>query len=101
MTVPFRHTLHDRQPRDFATCRDDQEPRLSDLFADPTLQALMARDGVDRPALEQLVSTTRRRLDLRPPLGAQQAFEAALFAECRPLLHLEALRPDYEGTLTY
>ncbi len=85
MTVPFRHTIHERQPRDFATYRDDPEPPLSDLFADPTLQALMARDGVDRPALERLVSATRRRLDLRPALGSPQAFEAALFAECRPV----------------
>lgn len=72
MTVPFKYPRH-----------IEAEPRLSDMLSDPTLHALMARDGVDRTTLERLVAATRQRLALPVPLSTPEAFEAVLFAECR------------------
>jgi len=60
---PHRHHSH----RGFRTHVHDPEPRLSELLDDPILQALMARDGVDRPALEALIGAARRRLGLDEP----------------------------------
>jgi hypothetical protein len=69
------------------TRRDDAEPALDDLLNDGTLQALMARDGVDRPQLEALIGRTRRKLGLGLGHGVATAgaFEASLFAECGAL----------------
>jgi hypothetical protein len=84
MTVPFPPLDPSEPHRAFATCREDPEPSLSDLLNDPTLQALMVRDGVDRASLERLITSTRRRLrfEARRP-SAAGLFEAAVFAECR------------------
>ena len=71
--------LHSRS----RTRRDDPEPALDDLLNDGTLRTLMARDGVDRAALETLIGETRRRLGLGSGWPGGAAFEASLFAECR------------------
>lgn len=64
---------------------DDPEPRLDELLDDPVLQALMARDGVDRAELLDVVAEARRRLGIntarRAPRGRSD-FEATLLAEC-------------------
>ena len=46
------------------TSRDDPEPSLAELFDDPLLHAVMARDGVSRAHLEAVVDRARRRLGL-------------------------------------
>jgi len=85
MTVHFPSFEPSLPHREFATKRDDPEPSLSELLNDPTLHALMSRDGVDRASLERLIGMTRQRLRLEPGgTGAATIFEAALFAECRP-----------------
>lgn len=84
MTVRFIPVDLLEPHRAFATRRDDPEPSLSDLFNDPTLQTLMARDGVERSSLERLVQATRGRLRLPQPAAlATELFEVSLFAECR------------------
>ena len=59
--------------------RDDPEPALAELLDDPVLHILMARDGVDRQALDSVIADARRKLNL----VAQSPFELTLFAECR------------------
>ena len=58
---------------------DHREPLLDELLDDPIVQAVMARDGVDRPTLERLIRRTQRRLGFPAPSAL---FEAELFAEC-------------------
>lgn len=84
MTVPFTPIDPERRHRGFGTDRDDPEPRLSDMLGDPTLHALMARDGIDRSSLERLIAVTRRRLRLPPSPAPAKVFESALLAECGP-----------------
>jgi hypothetical protein len=62
--------------------RDDPEPSIRELLADPVLQLLMTRDRVGRTELLDLVDDARVRLGLDTP-SAAAAFEATLFAECR------------------
>jgi hypothetical protein len=40
-----------------------REPSLAQLLADPTIQRLMASDGVDRGALDELIKKARRRIN--------------------------------------
>jgi hypothetical protein len=42
------------------------EPTVSEMLADPLVQALMRRDGVSRTALESLIADAQRRLRLPP-----------------------------------
>ena len=79
MTVPASQRNDHRRTRR----HDGAEPALDELLNDATLQALMARDGVDRQSLETLIGETRRKLGFGRWTEAA-AFEAALFAECRP-----------------
>ena len=39
-----------------------REPSLAQLLADPAIKALMASDGIDRAALDELIETARRRI---------------------------------------
>jgi signal transduction histidine kinase/CheY-like chemotaxis protein/HAMP domain-containing protein len=74
-----------REPRELASLdvsnalRDAQpwrkpeiEPPLSDVLADPLVQALMRRDGVSRTELESIIARAQRRLRRcnRPELAA-------------------------------
>jgi hypothetical protein len=61
---------------------NDPEPSIHDLLGDPVLQILMARDGVARDELLDIVDAARTRLGL-DDARAHAAFEATLFAECR------------------
>jgi hypothetical protein len=87
MTVPVSRQDRSFDHRRARTRRDDAEPRLDDLLADGTLQALMARDGVAREQLETLIDETRLKLGLghTGTWSATRRFEAALFAECPAL----------------
>jgi hypothetical protein len=68
---------YDRNPR---VRRDDPEPTIRDLLADPVLQALMARDRVGRAELLDIVDVARMRLGIAEPrTGA--AIDPA-FADC-------------------
>ncbi len=67
MTVLAHRPHHHHSHHGLRTHVHDPEPRLSDLLDDPVLQALMARDGVGRPALEALIDAARRRLGLDEP----------------------------------
>jgi hypothetical protein len=59
----------------------DPEPRVEELLDDPITQALMARDRVRRPELEELIARVRRRLG--PDDGAlYSGLEAKLLVEC-------------------
>ena len=59
----------------------DPEPLVEELLDDPIVQALMARDGVTRPALEALIARLRRRLG--PGDDALYAsLEAKLLLDC-------------------
>lgn len=83
MTVPFIRSNRQQAHSVFVTHRDDPEPALSELLDDPTLHALMARDGVDRSTLERLIDAARRRLPRqRRQQKAGRYFEASLFVEC-------------------
>lgn len=64
---------------------DDPEPSIAELLDDPVLQILMARDGVRRGELLDIVDAARARLgiDTAMPAARRSAFEATLFAECR------------------
>ena len=42
-------------------CRLREEPRLSDLLADPILHLLLKRDGVSLEELQELIERTRHR----------------------------------------
>ena len=44
------------------------EPELSDMLEDPIVQALMARDGLDRQAVQHVIDSARRRLHKLPEL---------------------------------
>lgn len=79
MTVLPRNQDRQLAHRAFRTRRDDPEPSLRDLFDDPVLQTLMARDRVSRLQLEALIERTKRRLGF----DSVSSFEASLFAECR------------------
>ena len=64
---------------------DDPEPTIRELLDDPVLQILLARDGVTRAELLDVVDRARARLGLgapAEPASAAAAFEATLFAEC-------------------
>jgi hypothetical protein len=61
---------------------DDPEPALADLLEDGTLHVLMARDGVERAALETLIGEMRAKLGLDHVWPSAERFEASLFAEC-------------------
>ena len=61
---------------------NDPEPSIHDLLGDPVLQILMARDGVSRDELLDVVDAARARLGL-DDARVHGAFEATLFAECR------------------
>jgi uncharacterized membrane protein len=39
-----------------------REPSLAQMLADPTIQALMASDGIDRAELDELIERARRRM---------------------------------------
>jgi hypothetical protein len=41
---------------------DAQEPRLDDLYADPLLQAVLKRDGVNLSTLKEVVKNAQERL---------------------------------------
>jgi len=59
--------------------RDDPEPHLDELLDDPVLLLLMARDGVDRAALDRTIAGARHHL-----IGQSKAlFDAIIYAECR------------------
>jgi hypothetical protein len=76
MSRRYPRRPYDLNPR---VRRDDPEPSINDLLSDPALHALMARDGVGRDALLEIVDTARARL------GFEVAHAAAidpLFAEC-------------------
>ena len=75
---PHRHHSH-RSPR---THVHDPEPRLRDMLDDPTLQTLMARDGIERPALEALIAATRRRLGLDEPARYAELEARFLMLRC-------------------
>lgn len=84
MTVPFTPPRQGKLHRDYSTFREDLEPALNELLDDPTLRTLMARDGVERAALERLIAATQGRLRSQGrSLPASASFEASLFAECR------------------
>jgi hypothetical protein len=51
-------TLHEAQPWG----KPGIEPTLSEVLADPLVQALMRRDGVSRTALESVIGHAQRRL---------------------------------------
>jgi hypothetical protein len=63
---------------------DDPEPSIGELLDDPILQILMARDGVRRGELLDIVDAARARLGIgmATPAARRSAFEATLFAEC-------------------
>jgi hypothetical protein len=42
--------------------RGNDEPSLQELLDDPVMQAMMARDGVDRATLAELIADIRTRL---------------------------------------
>lgn len=81
MTV-LSHLAHERYSHgDRRTRLGDPEPRVEELLDDPIVQALMARDGVTRPALETLIAQLRRRLG--PDEDALYAsLEAKLLLDC-------------------
>lgn len=60
---------------------DDPEPSIDELLDDPLLQLLMARDGVARADLLDVIGAARLRLGV---VGETPAvlFERTLFAEC-------------------
>ncbi|HEX2117444.1 MAG TPA: hypothetical protein VHM01_23825 [Alphaproteobacteria bacterium] len=45
--------------------RLDGEPSIQELLDDPVIEAVMARDGVDRAELEHLIDDVRGRLAAR------------------------------------
>lgn len=68
----------DRNPR---VRRDDPEPSIRELLADPVLQLLMARDRVECGQLLKIVKDARSRLGVL--VQPQQAVaEDMLCAEC-------------------
>lgn len=79
MSRRFSRRPYDRNPR---VRRDDPEPSIHDLLADPVLQLLMSRDGVSSTQLLDILDRARVRLS-RDERSAHAAFEATLFAECR------------------
>jgi len=52
--------------------RLDGEPRIEELLDDPVMEALMARDGVDRDALITLITDVQQRLAGRRARTARQ-----------------------------
>jgi hypothetical protein len=46
------------------------EPRLEELYADPLLHLVMARDGVSEAALREAVASAQAKLAARPRPGA-------------------------------
>ena len=50
--------LHEAQP----WSKPGIEPTLSEMLADPLVQALMRRDGVSRSALESVIAQVQDRL---------------------------------------
>lgn len=79
MTVLPRFRDLEPSPRARRPHREEYEPALADLLDDPVLHVLMARDGVDRAALDAVIADARRKLGL----GASGPFEMTLLAECR------------------
>ncbi|MBI3706511.1 MAG: hypothetical protein HY246_02310 [Proteobacteria bacterium] len=52
-----------RNPRsERAKGRKGQEPTLAELLDDPIIQAVMARDGVERAKLDDLIAAVQARL---------------------------------------
>lgn len=52
-----------RNPRsERAKGRSGQEPTLAELLDDPIIQAVMARDGVERAKLDDLIAAVQARL---------------------------------------
>lgn len=43
----------------------DFEPRLDEMLSDPVVQAIMARDGVERDEIVDLVASVQERRDAR------------------------------------
>jgi len=39
-----------------------REPSLAQMLADPTIQTLMASDGIDRAELDDLIEKARQRM---------------------------------------
>jgi hypothetical protein len=79
MSRRFPRRPFDGNPR---VRRDDPEPSIRELLADPVLQLLMSRDGVGRAELLDIVDAARARLGI-DGISMHDAFEATLFAECR------------------
>ena len=52
-------------------CGFGGEPPLKDLLDDPVMRAMMARDGVERAALDDLIGEVQERLE-RPAVEARQ-----------------------------
>lgn len=57
--------------------RFDEEPSLQELIDDPVMEAIMARDGVERATLVNLMIEMRGRLDRRIERRADAAVELA------------------------
>lgn len=55
--------------------RFDEEPSLQELIDDPVMQAIMARDGVERATLVNLVIEMRIRLNGRTERRTNTAVE--------------------------
>lgn len=52
-------SLSDRRPNAFS---GSEEPRLAELYRDPTLHAVLRRDGLDVAALKAMVAAAQKRL---------------------------------------
>jgi len=46
------------------------EPDLNEILDDPIVQAVMARDGLDRDSVLQVMDSLRQRLELGAPQAA-------------------------------
>jgi hypothetical protein len=79
MSLKSRNHASRRNPKVRA---DDPEPSLAELLDDPVLQLLMARDGINRADLLDVIDTARARLGVTHETP-HFLFEKTLFAECR------------------
>ncbi|MBN2751244.1 MAG: hypothetical protein JXQ84_00900 [Rhodospirillaceae bacterium] len=57
--APPKSCTTTKQPASFSGA---QEPKLTDLYGDPLLHAILRRDGVDLSALKAVVAAAQKRL---------------------------------------
>lgn len=66
-----------RPPADRWWRRVDGEPTLQELLDDPVIEAIMARDGVERDELVKLIFEVRTKLLRRREPARAEAAEAS------------------------